>query len=459
MLRAASLPTQEHSGPEHPPVPAQRSGSVPASGHLLESPPVEVVRSEWERVRPTVVSYLHSLPNLPKDTSEALDSDSLHESDPKTRSSSPDTSIPSRVFTEVKDKKSRLPRWVIRYLNRGFERTLHFIRKHWVLFLLLFLSAIVSCSIGISWALRLHTFNGVSPFDPVFDANIYLSANLVSIDPTQQVMTLEWEILDYQVGVDGNGDVILCEDLTTCPDVGIYFDANLLQASSGDSNSVPSNTEPDPIFILNGTNWITLVRGTNFRPSSPIFRTDIAISNVDTHRTAQSYPFDEYIADLAIFAQSFSDNRIAVGFNAKLTDSGLASDNATYIKEIKVTRGPAIRVYAIFIVMAIWLVTLTFVIAGVAAVLLGKGIRSDVLVLPVATLFAFTQLRGTLPGAPDGFGADIDFVGILPCLALLTTCSVFMTAVFLFRNPEENTRRWNDVFVDGKDDRKVESQV
>jgi len=109
-----------------------------------------------------------------------------------------------------------------------------------------------------------------------------------------------------------------------------------------------------------------------------------------------------------------------------------------------------IRVYAIFIVMAIWLVTLTFVIAGVTAVFVGKGIRADILVLPVATLFAFTQLRSTLPGAPNGFGADIDFVGVLPCLALLTTCSIFMTAVFLIRNPEENTKTWNDVFVDRK---------
>ena len=30
--------------------------------------------------------------------------------------------------------------------------------------------------------------------------------------------------------------------------------------------------------------------------------------------------------------------------------------------------------------------------------------KSDILIIPVATLFAFTQLRGSMPGAPPGFG-------------------------------------------------------
>ena len=41
----------------------------------------------------------------------------------------------------------------------------------------------------------------------------------------------------------------------------------------------------------------------------------------------------------------------------------------------------------------------------IMSVFFGKGISSGVLVLPMGTLFAFTQLRSTLPGAPDGFGA------------------------------------------------------
>lgn len=84
-----------------------------------------------------------------------------------------------------------------------------------------------------------------------------------------------------------------------------------------------------------------------------------------------------------------------------------------------------VRLYAIFIVLvicartplhqkprqrtnslrAIGLVTLTFMATCVLNVFFGKGISSGVLVLPMGTLFAFTQLRATLPGAPEGFGA------------------------------------------------------
>ncbi len=30
--------------------------------------------------------------------------------------------------------------------------------------------------------------------------------------------------------------------------------------------------------------------------------------------------------------------------------------------------------------------------------------RNEIVVIPVGTVFAFTQLRSTMPGAPEGFG-------------------------------------------------------
>lgn len=112
------------------------------------------------------------------------------------------------------------------------------------------------------------------------------------------------------------------------------------------------------------------------------------------------------------------------GFNVQLQNTSDISDNfGTVIKNIEVTRGPVVRLYAIFIILVIceypstatryplynWattgLVTLTFMATCVLNVFFGKGISSGVLVLPMGTLFAFTQLRATLPGAPEGFGA------------------------------------------------------
>ena len=49
-------------------------------------------------------------------------------------------------------------------------------------------------------------------------------------------------------------------------------------------------------------------------------------------------------------------------------------------------------------------ITLALLAVCIVVVFFGKAIAADVLVLPVATVFAFTQLRGTLPGAPPGFG-------------------------------------------------------
>ncbi|KAH9935506.1 uncharacterized protein B0H18DRAFT_414920 [Fomitopsis serialis] len=181
----------------------------------------------------------------------------------------------------------------------------------------------------------------------------------------------------------------------------------------------------------------------------------------DGSRSAQSYPFDKYTSLLVFFAQSVGDNLtvpidfgdtrgIAFGYNAKLDI--YTSGDAAYDVTVKnlVTRGQVIRIYALIIVIGIWMITITFVLACIVCVFLGKGVRVEVLVLPVTTLYAFTQLRGTMPGAPGGFGADIDFVGIRACLALLTFSSVFICAVFLFRNPEENTPRWHHLLHAGQ---------
>ena len=50
------------------------------------------------------------------------------------------------------------------------------------------------------------------------------------------------------------------------------------------------------------------------------------------------------------------------------------------------------------------LITLTLLLVMVTSVFFGFRQKGEILVVPVATLFAFTQLRSSMPGAPDGFG-------------------------------------------------------
>lgn len=41
------------------------------------------------------------------------------------------------------------------------------------------------------------------------------------------------------------------------------------------------------------------------------------------------------------------------------------------------------------------------------SIICGYALDASVLVVPVATLFAITQLRSSMPGAPAGFGTSI----------------------------------------------------
>ncbi|KAI0374102.1 hypothetical protein BV20DRAFT_1033503 [Pilatotrama ljubarskyi] len=320
-----------------------------------------------------------------------------------------------------------------------YDLAYHRLKQHWIIFTVFLLTSIVCCSIAIGWAFRLRTFNIADP-DSIHNSTVQLSANLVDVDPSGQEIVLDW-VINYE-----------CEAIG-CPDVNIYFDSNTLRSDSS-SSQTQSNIKPDPIFTINGGNVLAMRNNTDRRASSLTFRTDVAVSNANTHRTLQSYPYDKYDTQLVFFAERAATNEsvsiaivrttgIAVGFNVQLQNTTDITDNfGTVIKNIEVTRGPVVRLYAIFIVLVIWLVTLTFMATCVLNVFFGKGISSGVLVLPMGTLFAFTQLRGTLPGAPEGFGAVIDFVGLLPCLAILTFCSIFMTAIFLLRDPEHDIPRW-----------------
>jgi len=51
--------------------------------------------------------------------------------------------------------------------------------------------------------------------------------------------------------------------------------------------------------------------------------------------------------------------------------------------------------------------------------------ETAVLVLPVATMIAFAQLRGSMPDAPAGFGTNIDLIGSLPTYVCLVLTTVF----------------------------------
>ncbi len=50
------------------------------------------------------------------------------------------------------------------------------------------------------------------------------------------------------------------------------------------------------------------------------------------------------------------------------------------------------------------MVTFMFGLITIGTMFFGYRQRNEILVVPIVTLFAFIQLRASMPGAPEGFG-------------------------------------------------------
>ncbi|KDQ54707.1 hypothetical protein JAAARDRAFT_209368 [Jaapia argillacea MUCL 33604] len=306
--------------------------------------------------------------------------------------------------------------------------------RRWPIVCLLVAILTATSAITFGWNMRLRSIQDAynAPYWRNF-TGIVLEPNLVAIDPDQQTAIIDWWVLRYTCSSPDSGSV-------ECDDVSIYF-----QQTTFPPNLTANGTTSSPALTIYG-GWRD-----NSDPFDvwPTFRTSLDMTSFNTQRTFQSYPFDKYRLKLFLFAInssssvpiSLSDGAgIATGFDAKAYSLEAWAGELPFISiMIEVTHGLIVRIYALFIVFSVWIVTLTLLGVCISAVFLGRGVSASVLVLPVSTLFAVTSLRATLPGAPAGFGAVTDYVGLLPCLAILTFCAVFTTAIFLFRNPELGT--------------------
>ena len=56
------------------------------------------------------------------------------------------------------------------------------------------------------------------------------------------------------------------------------------------------------------------------------------------------------------------------------------------------------------------MITLMICLIMIATVFFRFQQRNEIVVVPIGTVFAFTQLRASIPGAPEGFGMSFFFV-------------------------------------------------
>ncbi|KAK0492422.1 hypothetical protein EDD18DRAFT_1410188 [Armillaria luteobubalina] len=298
------------------------------------------------------------------------------------------------------------------------------------------------------------------------DRIISLHATLVSANIRQSTMVVEWSIMrdtcDY-----------------SCPEVNIFFDMNLSPSGDRRDTSYPSNNRPtEPIFIWNATGTTSSNNsGYDVLRNAPRFSTDFIIYPVSEdfqkgslirHTTRAYYPFDWYWSGVTAFAQDTLTNKsVALALqssafrcvgtslsNLEIT-TGVQEADPTHLEDagieeeiisayVILKRSTLVIGYCLVITITFWLITLMICLITVTTVVFGYRQRNEIAVVPIGILFAFTQLRSTMPGAHEGF----DSIGLLPCLVLLSICAVTMIGNYLFADPEDVSRKsftWNEL--------------
>ncbi|KAI0044320.1 hypothetical protein FA95DRAFT_1562383 [Auriscalpium vulgare] len=294
-----------------------------------------------------------------------------------------------------------------------------------------------------------------------------LSVDVVTVDPIARVMTLDWQVIDDSC-IPSNfliGDPFP----SNCPLVNIYVDQNLLAPFQGNGNQPQpigssalssSALSSTPIFQYNVSSLLL------YASSSAVFRTTLAMYSRSgaiggpvnnrraLERSPENYPFDTYATAVIMFAQTNDtsafvtlsiDDPTGIAFGYYVKAKRLFEDQSAPVDPgfdfvylpLVISRAALVKTYAIVAIMAMWSITLCLVAIALKAVVFGHTMDSAALVVPAATLFAFTSLRSTLPGAPAQFGAIIDFVGTLPAIALLLVATVICLMAFLLRRPAE----------------------
>ncbi|KAK0452194.1 uncharacterized protein EV420DRAFT_1645832 [Desarmillaria tabescens] len=287
-------------------------------------------------------------------------------------------------------------------------------------------------------------------------------------------------VVEWSIGFDTC--ILPYTESLNCTEVNIFFDINLSPSDPRHDVSPYNNNIPtDPIFIWNATFLQSEANYYNY--DSPIylhtFRTELTLSTSNTpcgmnllypYGSLVYYPFDCYNMEIFAFAQETSTNKsvslemsvisvLAIGLDV----TTLVRENVTdywpffeYIgsgKELTNVKvilqwSPLVIAYCLIITFTFWLVTLMICLIMIATVFFGFRQRNEIVVVPIGIVFAFTQLRSSMPGAPEGFGDILDFVGLLPCLVLLSISAIMMVGIYLFTDPDDPSRRkftWSEL--------------
>ncbi|KAF8985151.1 hypothetical protein BDQ17DRAFT_1495863 [Cyathus striatus] len=247
-------------------------------------------------------------------------------------------------------------------------------------------------TLGIKFQVK--DFSGVD----LSNTNSSLSryADLISVDSVASTLLMHWYI-----AYDSCFDILT----DSCTPVNIYFDTD-----SGDAERT-NQGETLPLFTWYPDQYNNLEYFTY-----PNFGTTLSLFDYGTTKSltsVQIYPFDVYgttevatMVNIAVeYTYGVALTRPGISGFETTSDTSLSyyTPGGVYVNNILLRRSGLIKAYVISIVIGI---------------LFGYSQPKEALAVPIATLFAFTSLRGTMPGAPPGFGTVIGCRVAAPSLNL-----------------------------------------
>ncbi|KAG8801234.1 hypothetical protein FRC17_006694, partial [Serendipita sp. 399] len=273
------------------------------------------------------------------------------------------------------------------------------------------------------------------------DGQIHLAGQVVDVNIATRTLTMEWYLL---------GSRELCQPSPLNAD--IFVDRNLLDYSSpglgNDDSMVSNDILQAPSLRFNGTIWCSNPRhphenAIRFRS---IFKLNDKFGATNPRASPLYYPYDTYFAQVYMYAVNPETNAnvsmvveqtwgVVMDLDIELSDQSVENTiNGGMFYIINISRSRAVKLAVVVLVVSCWAASIAFLGICIACVIYqSEEIVKDLLVLPIAALFSFLQIRTVLPGSPPSFGSMIDFYGILPNLVIISITSVVVLIVVLYR--------------------------
>jgi hypothetical protein len=320
---------------------------------------------------------------------------------------------------------------------------------------------IIAISVSVSFVL---VTSGLNHNITSYDIGMNVDFELLNIDPVAGIVAVD--IYPWFNSPDQDA-APNCTGNSTARTFDVYIDQNLSATGNpnwedSENKDVPNNNRPNkPVFRYTDDpcnpderkNIATVRRILKLFLNAPTEGQERAAKYGQIGNGLQAYPFDKYFANIYLFALETTNNQstpqpLGLG-DARGAVSNFQADfdlDTDSVEQgltisLSIERSRAILLFCMVIIVANWIITLVFLWTTVACMLWKEQVVKELFVIPVSVLFAFTAVRGSMPGAPAGFGAFIDFVGILPNLAVLTVCSfILIFLIMLERIRDANAR-------------------